>query len=474
LSGAERHDAGSPPPQHDDGDARDPDRQLRNVVDALPAMTFVLDAEGVLASANAAALTAAVLSPTDVIGRRLSQSYWWSWSPEAQARLEDAIAKAKEAGAEDYREEIRVGADRRLTVMLHIAPLRLEPGKVGGFVVSAVDISELVMMQERQTLLAAELTHRVKNILTIVKALVSRAARRAETKEALAQSLEGRIAAMAASISQLSRSQWTGYDLREVIYEQLENYERDRIALHGPAVQLSPKAAMAFALITYELASNAVKYGALRGADGYVVLEWGVDDQLLRVTWREVCASPTTAANETGFGSTLIRNLAEGDLGAALDMTYAPEGLRVLLEVPVTHIRQAAAEYADMEIDECKPRDVLQDKRVLIVEDSPMIALDLAGMLEAAGAKVLGPCATIDEAAAVLERADVDIAFLDASAECPASLTLAKAARKRGVSMLFATMAEDVASLREAFPDAIVLPKPFSETDALQALRTLA
>lgn len=452
------------------------DHRLRNILDALPTMTLVLDAEGVLVSANSAALMAADLQPTEVIGRPLSQSYWWSWDAHAQERLEAGLALAKGGHPQRYREKIRVGAERYREIMLSIAPLRDSEGAVSEIVTSAEDIDELAAMQERQALLAAELTHRVKNILTIVKALVSRTSRRVLTKEALASSLEGRISSMAATISQLSRAQWTGYDLKELISEQLEACDRDRITLSGPPIQLSPKAAMALALITYELASNALKHGALRGAHkGRLAIQWRVDGKSLLFTWQERCDPPPGAPGEPGFGSTLLRNLAEVDLGAEPRTEFAPDGIRVELEIPIARLVQGAQAYSGL-VDQGGGDAIgrLSGRRILVVEESPVIALDLASMLEAAGASVVGPFATIDEALAALKDGKVDIAFLGAELRGVSTLPLAKAIKKRGGALLFAAMEEELPNVQTGFPGAVVLSKPFLEADVLQALASLA
>ncbi|MBL8551221.1 MAG: PAS domain-containing protein [Hyphomonadaceae bacterium] len=448
---------------------------LRHVLDALPAMTFVLDAQGILIEANAAALKAANLAPTAVIGAPLAETYWWSWSEEAQARLKNAASAARrEGGAQRYQEKIRVGEERFLTVIAQVAPMRGGGGQVTHLAVSAIDVSELVEMQERQALLSAELTHRVKNILAIVQALVSRSAKRAPSKEALVASLNGRIAAMAASISQLSLSQWTGYDLRGVLVEQLGALGSDRITIEGPEVQLSPKAAMAFALIAYELGTNAAKHGALSNPDGRVSVRWQIANGDFAFDWREAGGPAVTAPSELGFGSTLVRNLAEGDLGANATVEYAREGLTAHFRGPASRLAEAAHARAGIEANG-GPK--LAGKRIVIVEESPVVALDLANLLEGEGARVLGTYVVTEEARAAFAdalNASCDILILNAEMDGGARWPLAETARAGGAKLLFSTTGESTSALTRRFPEAQVLVKPYPESDLLRALARLA
>lgn len=451
----------------------EPERHLRQVLDALAVMAFVLDRDGVLLQANASALAAANLQPSDVIGVPLSQSYWWNWNAEAQARLAKAVSDAQAGKLTEYRDRIRVGSEQYLTLMLRLAPLHDADGAVTSLVLSAQDVSELIETQQRQELLAGELTHRAKNILAIVKALVTRSARRATSKEALAVSLEGRITAMAAAISQLSRMQWAGSDLGEAISEQLATYGRDRATLQGENFDLAPKATMALALIIYELASNASKYGALSAPDGRISVRWDLDGQHLQLVWKEIGGPPVTAPTELGFGSTLIKNLAEGDLGAKTELDYAIDGLVVRMAIPVQRLSHREQDHEPFAIDTGNQSSVLTGKRVLVAEDAPVIALDLKGMLEAAGVIVIGPYATLAEALKAAREQNYDAALLDIDLRGENSLPVAQEAAKRGVPFLFATAETINAEARAAFPEAPVLAKPFSETEMFDAMSRL-
>ncbi len=455
------------------GGASEAERLLRQILDSMAVMAFILDREGVLMRANAPALAAGNLQPSDVIGAPLVGSYWWNWSAESQARLASAIKEAQAGRVSEYRERIRVASDIFLTIMLKLAPLHDADGAVTHLVLTGVDVSELVETQERQELLAAELTHRAKNILAIVKALVTRSARRATTKEALATSLEGRITAMAAAITQLSRMQWAGSDLREAIGEQLASYGQDRVTLEGGPYDLGPKATMALALITYELASNATKYGALSTADGHIAVRWEPQGQHLNLEWREIGGPPVTTPTEFGFGSTLVKNLAEGDLGAKAEMDYAADGLIMRMAIPLQRLAQRAEAHESFALEPSAPASPFAGRRILVAEDAPVIALDLKGMLEEAGIIVLGPYATMTDARKAAIEESYDLALLDIDLRGETSLPVAAEAAKRGRPILFATAESNDANTRAAFPDAPVIAKPYSETEMFDAIEGL-
>lgn len=439
------------------------DAHLRNVLDAIAAFAGVLDADGVLREANAPALALAHLSPADVIGRRFDDTYWVSWSEECQARVRDAMGRAAKGETTRHRERLRAGPDSFVTVDLQIAPIRDEAGAITNLVASAIDVTVLAETQARQEMLTGELNHRVKNILAVVGALVSQTARRVSTKEELARNLEGRIAAMAKAVALLSRSQWSGFGLAEALQEQLETYGSDRFRMKGADLPIAPKAALGFALIAYELVTNAAKYGALAQSNGYVSIDWLIENERLTWRWTEHGGPPAQAPTETGFGSLLVRNIAEGDLGGEITLDYTPQGLRVLISAPAHRVQGAhAAAAAGRRL----PGDV-SGKRVLVVEDSRIIALEVASTLEAAGVEVVGPASTVEEGLAQAEGG-IDAAILDLDLNGFSSAPIAERLKSRGIPIL--TVAASNAGQTISTP---FLAKPFSDPELLAALSAL-
>jgi two-component sensor histidine kinase len=130
----------------------------------------------------------------------------------------------------------------------------------------------------------------------------------------------------------LTRESWHGADLQEVAERALRPFAAavsGQVRVEGPAVWLQPRAALTMALVLHELATNAVKYGALSAEAGRITLAWTFDPitERLRLTWSEAGGPPVTKPTRRGFGSRLIERALRGDLQGSAAMTYAPEGL---------------------------------------------------------------------------------------------------------------------------------------------------
>src|SRR5690606_24522735 len=143
-------------------------------------------------------------------------------------------------------------------------------------------------------LLLSELTHRVKNTLTVVQSMARQTLRHTASGEEFVERFEGRLSALANSHKLLVESEWAGADLRALIRSELGAHAiggSGRFRLDGEPVILPPDLATPFGLVLHELATNATKYGALSIDDGYVILSWtvfsGNDHVMLRVVWRE-------------------------------------------------------------------------------------------------------------------------------------------------------------------------------------------
>lgn len=217
------------------------------------------------------------------------------------------------------------------------APSHLqEIAEVRGSLQAAADIlrareDEARQAAERQQLMINELNHRVKNTLVVVQSL-ARHSLREEGDKGLAQ-FNDRIHALATAHDLLTRRNWEGADLGELLAEALEPYET-QVALDGPSLPLAPNAAVALAMIFHELATNASKYGALSSTAGEVTVDWSVEGRTrLAIVWRERGGPLVTPPKRSGFGSRLIAASLKGDLAGSAAFDYAPEGLTCTLTI---------------------------------------------------------------------------------------------------------------------------------------------
>jgi two-component sensor histidine kinase len=185
---------------------------------------------------------------------------------------------------------------------------------------------------QRQRLMINELNHRVKNTLATVQSLARQSLGRPADTPGLAAFTE-RLMALARAHDLLTQSVWEGADLHDILHQTLEPYE-DRAVLAGPTVALTPNAALALSMVFHELATNAVKYGALSTSDGTVTVVWHVDPLALhRLTlhWEERGGPRVSTPSRKGFGSRLIAASLKSDLGGEARFDYRPTGLVCVL-----------------------------------------------------------------------------------------------------------------------------------------------
>jgi PAS domain S-box-containing protein len=198
------------------------------------------------------------------------------------------------------------------------------------------DITARKRAEERQDMLIAEFDHRVKNILARVAVVAMYTRQGSRSMDEFIQTLDGRIQSMATAHSLLSQSRWTGAGLVDLVRHQLGPYTTEaNTTVRGPNVMLTAAATQAVAMVLHELVTNAAKYGALSSPEGRVSVEWEAPDGSLSIAWRETGGPTVTApAPQSGYGTSLIRDLIPHELGGTVDLVMAPEGVRCTIVIP--------------------------------------------------------------------------------------------------------------------------------------------
>ncbi len=195
--------------------------------------------------------------------------------------------------------------------------------------------------EAHRALLAEELQHRVKNTLAMVQAMVGQTLRDAQAPAEVRTAISDRLVTWSKAHDLLTAADWKGAPLAEVIETSLDGagVQRARLETQGPAIDLTAKAALALSLALHELATNAIKYGALSNTTGVVSLVWVVEPgqggETLRLTWREQGGPPVTPPTRSGFGTRLIQRALPSDLGGEARLDYAPTGLVFTLAMPL-------------------------------------------------------------------------------------------------------------------------------------------
>ncbi|WP_184401389.1 sensor histidine kinase [Rhizobium sp. BK650] len=222
--------------------------------------------------------------------------------------------------------------------------LTSDDDEVEGFVKILRDHTEQRKNEERQHVLMHELSHRMKNTLTVVQAITSQSFRNANSLEEAEQAISARINAYAKAHDILLQENWLGTTMATIVEATAVNLGLEtsgRIRASGPVVELGPQAALCFSLVLHELAINAHKYGALSVDTGTVKIEWSVrhaaGDERLSFIWQEVGGPAVETPNKKGFGTRLVSSSLSAFGEVSLD--YVPTGLILRLDAPLQKLR---------------------------------------------------------------------------------------------------------------------------------------
>lgn len=219
-----------------------------------------------------------------------------------------------------------------------------KPVKMFGVIQDVTDRREA---QARQELLTHELEHRIKNILAMVAAIASQTLRNTDIATASATFNE-RLRALANAHDILNKTRWTSASIREVVDNTIAAFPIDQMSVSGPALPINPKMALTLALAVNELATNALKYGALSTSDGKVSIEWLLQaaagdsgETRLIWRWRESDGPPVTPPSRRGFGRFLIERVFGTDFGGSVKIDYHPDGVECVLNAPAPQLPTA-------------------------------------------------------------------------------------------------------------------------------------
>jgi two-component sensor histidine kinase len=260
--------------------------------------------------------------------------------PAIQAAIAEAVAR-KEVFQLEHRVRLADGGDG--WIFSRAIPLLDADGEIVEWFGTASDVTARKEADRRLRLMVNELNHRVKNTLAAVQAIAAQTLSRAEVPSLVRETFDARLVALARAHDVLNRGSWSGAELRQIAELTAAAFTKaedaGRVAISGPALHLPPKTTIALALAFHELATNAVKYGALSKAGGGIVVDWDVrptkGGQHLRLTWTERGGPPVSAPTRQGFGTRMIERGLAADLGGAVRLDYAPTGLVCRIEAEI-------------------------------------------------------------------------------------------------------------------------------------------
>lgn len=333
------------------------------------------------------------------------------------------------------------------------------------------DITPRKLQERQRESLVAELDHRIKNLLAVVQSVAAQSARKSASLDVFLKTFAARLKSMSSAHDLLSAARWRGATLARIAAAELGGLAPTQTRWDGPELFLTPRAASALSLALHELAVNAVRYGSLSTENGKVEVVWRrTPDGGFALEWLETGGPPAAAPATKGFGATLIEDVAGRELGGAAKINYRSSGVTAMIQgaaealadaPPVEPVSVAPERIVETVVaaDETVRPGAIAGLKVLIVEDSLLLALELEAGLEDAGVEVVGCAAELGEALAMVEQ-DFDVAVLDADLNGQSVAPVAEILRSMGRPFVFATGYADKAAPMGF--DAPIVRKPYN------------
>lgn len=325
------------------------DRMFRVLADTMPQMVWSALPDGYNDYFNARwyEFTGVAVGTTD--GEGWSAIFHPDDQPIAWERWRHSLATG-----EPYEIEYRMrhhSGDYRWTLGRAL-PIRDAQGHIQRWIGTCTDIHEQRMMMEEREIIAHELSHRIKNIFSVISGLIGLSAREHPEIRAVADDLRDRIMALgrahdfvrphsADSLPDHADGQLHG--ILDQIFAAYRDADGPRILLAGENPAIDDRSATPLALLFHELATNAAKYGALSVPEGRVHIMVASDGPDIRIDWREEGGPVALPASSEGFGSRLIQLSVERQLGGRMVRDWRPEGLKISLWIPSDAMSRRAA-----------------------------------------------------------------------------------------------------------------------------------
>jgi PAS domain S-box-containing protein len=313
-------------------------RRLAAIVESSDDAILSKDLDGIIASWNRGAQHLFGYTAEEVIGKSVTLLI-----PDDHPNEEpDILARIRRGEAIRHYETVRRRKDGSLVdISLTVSPIVDADGVIVGASKIARDISERRRAESERTLLLHELNHRVKNSLATVQSIASQTLRHADSLQSFADAFNARLLALSKTHDLLTQQHWQHASLRDLVLKELEPYghRSPSFSVDSDDIQLHPRMALAFGLMFHELATNAVKYGALSVPGGHIHVSWTVsaDDgqPRLRVCWVESGGPTVVAPTRRGMGTRLLDTAVADGMDGRTTLEFDPAGIRYMIDVPL-------------------------------------------------------------------------------------------------------------------------------------------
>ena len=364
-------------------------------------------------------------------------------------------------------------------------PLFDEQGRVQRVAGISSDITEVKQSTAHQAILLAELQHRVRNIMAMIRSVTIRTGHTAQSVPDYADLMSGRLMALARTQALLTQAVSPGFDIGTLFRRELaaKALNEAQYQISGPDLIISPKAAEVLSLAIHELATNALKYGALAAPEGVVSVTWRATEAekpLLSISWSETRLPITDWVPPTrrGFGTELIEQRAPYELAGHGRVEITPQGAQVLIEFPMQPGASILATDAPVpssvfggSIDMTREPS-LAGQCVLVLEEDYYMASDVASTLRGSGADVVGPFSLAAPAIEAVRYGGLTGAVVDINLGSGPSFETAHALGQAGVPFIFLT-GYDQSAIPDEFDGIPRLEKPVEFRQIVRALDSL-
>ena len=318
--------------------AHESDRIGRAIMASSNEAVVVCDRDGLITHANAGVRH---FQDGSVVGKSFDQAFPLSFALSSGLMGGGDLIGVALAGTAVRGIEATLTQDGRTQdLQLSAGPLRQSGDAIGGCIVTLADITERKATEKRQALLMGELTHRVRNTLTLVMSIANRTIAATRDTAEFRIAFGRRLEALAATHNLLAEGAWQGLTLEELINVELAPYVTlgsGRVRLQHLNVRVAPDMAVALGLIFHELVTNAVKHGALSNDTGRISITASPKGESVELVWQEDGGPTVLAPEKSGFGQTVIaRGLGPG----GTNVEFRPEGLVCRMYVPRGQVNQ--------------------------------------------------------------------------------------------------------------------------------------
>ncbi len=346
---------------------------------------------------------------------------------------------------------------------------------------SDTSLKERAKAQESQEILIAELNHRVRNILNLIKGLINQSKDDAKSISEFTEIVGGRVHALAQAHDQITNENWGPASAQDLIFTEAKAYldeKNPRVSVTGPDPLITPPAYTTLALVIHELMTNSIKYGALSEVAGRVEVSLSRQiDDALDIKWVEIGGPPIQAPPvRKGFGTTIIERSVPFELNGDAQLSYKTSGLEASFMIPpnfVSEYRNALNAKPAKETEAQSSSGAKISGHVLVVEDNIIIAMDAEDILGEIGAQTVTIAPNVREGLDAVAGAEISFALLDVNLGTETSEAIASELTKQNVPFAFATGYGDATEITRRYPQAPVVQKPYDKSSVQNAIKSL-